>query len=109
MHGVAAYSAFASAPFFHGNLTWLVAAMICVHAGWHQRAHLAAFLGGIVVAVVGWAAIGILRTPDVGANILLVVPFGLLVLLPPALAAYVVGRVAFMIVRRRRGRMRRDA
>ena len=109
MHGVAAYSAFASAPLFHGHLTWLVAAMICGYAGWHQRAYLAAFLGGIVVAVVGWTTIGVLRSSDVGANTFLVVPLGLLVFLPPALAAYVVGRVAFMIVRRRSGRMRRDA
>ena len=109
MHGVAAYSAFASAPLFHSNLTWLAAAAICVYAGWHRRANLAAFLGGIGVAVVGWTTIGVLRSPDVDANTFLVVPFALLVLVPQALAAYVVGRAVFTIVRRRRDRMQRDA
>jgi hypothetical protein len=80
-----------------------------MYAGWHQRAHLAALLGGIVVAVVGWTTIGVLRSPDVGANTFLAVPLGLLVLLPQALAAYVVGRAVFTIVRRRHDRMQRDA
>ena len=109
MHGGAAYSAFASAPLFHSNLTWLVAAMICVYAGWHRRANLAAFLGGIIAGVVVWATVGVLHSPDVGASTFLFVPFALLVLLPQALGAYVVGRAVFMIVRRRRDRMQGHA
>ena len=61
------------------------------------------------MAVVGWTTIGVLRSPDVDANTFLVVPFALLVLVPQALAAYVVGRAVFTIVRRRRDRMQRDA
>ncbi|SDF50733.1 hypothetical protein SAMN05428966_11691 [Massilia sp. PDC64] len=109
IHGVAAYSAFASPPYFHSNLAWWLAAMICVYAGWHHRRNVAAFLGGIVLAILGWTTFGILSSPGVGAGVFFMVPFALLVLLPEALAAYVVGRVLFMIAHRSIGSTGGDA
>jgi hypothetical protein len=109
IHGVAAYSAFASAPIVHSNLTLFVAGLACVYAGWHRRGNLASFLGGIIVAVVGWTTIGILSSPDVGIGVFFMVPFALLVILPEAVAAYVLGRVIFMIVHRSFDRTQGDA
>ena len=109
IHGVAAYSAFASAPFVHSNLTWFLAGIICVYAGWHQRRNLAAFFGGIMLAILGWITFAILGSPDVGAGVFFMVPFALLVLLPVAVAAYVAGRVLFKIAHRSVDGTGRDA
>jgi hypothetical protein len=49
---------------------------------------------------VGWTTIGILSSPGVGFGVFFMVPFALLVILPTALAAYVVGRVIFTIAYR---------
>lgn len=93
VHGAAAYSAYASAPLVHSNVSWIVAGLICVYAGWFRQAYLASFLGGIIVAVVGWTTVGILSSPGAGFGVFFMVPFALLVILPTALAAYMVGRV----------------
>jgi hypothetical protein len=106
VHGAAAYSAYASAPFVHNDLSWIMAGLICVYAGWFHRAYLASFLGGITVAVLGWTTLGVLSSPDVGFGVFFMVPFALLVILPTALAAYVLGRVIFTIVHRREKRAR---
>jgi membrane-bound ClpP family serine protease len=105
-HGVAAYSALASAPIVHSNLALIMAGLTCVYAGWFHGRRLAAFLGGIIVAVAGWTTVGILGSPEVGVGIFSMVPFALLVILPEATAAYVVGRVAFTLARRNVDRTR---
>jgi hypothetical protein len=70
-----------------------IAGLICVYAGWFRRRYLASFLGGIIVAVISWTTIAILSSPEVGVGVFFMVPFALLVILPEAVAAYVVGRV----------------
>jgi hypothetical protein len=54
IHGAAAYSASALGPFVHGSAGMIVACPICVYAGWCRQAYLASFLGGIIVALVGY-------------------------------------------------------
>lgn len=98
VHGAAALSVHASTPFVHHKLALIVAGLICVYAGWFHRAYLASFLGGIIVAVVVWTAIVILSTPELGIGVFVMVPFALSVILPIALAAYVVGRVIFTVM-----------
>jgi hypothetical protein len=103
VHGALAYSAYAWAPLLLGKAAWIVAALLCLYAGWCRQAYLASFLGGVIVAVVGWTAIGILSSPEVGVGVFFMVPFALSVILPTALAGYLLGRVIFALVRRRSG------
>jgi hypothetical protein len=101
VHGVAAYSAYALGPFVHSRVSLIAACLICVYAGWFRQAYLASFLGGVIVAVVGWTAAGILSSPEVGFGVFFMVPFALLVILPTVLAGYVIGRIILTIAHRR--------
>jgi hypothetical protein len=103
VHGALAYSAYAWGPLLLGKASWVVAALLCVYAGWFRRAYLAAFLGGVIVAVVGWTAVGILSSPEVGVGVFFMVPFALLVILPTALAGYLLGRMIAAIANPRVG------
>lgn len=103
VHGAAAYSVNMLVPYIHSWVTWILAFLICVYAGWFRQSYLASFLGGVIVSVVGWTAIGILSSPEVGFGTIFIfmVPFALLVILPAALAGYVIGRAIFMVAHRR--------
>lgn len=105
VHGAAAYSVYALAPFVHGNLSWILAGLICMYAGWFRRAYLAAFLGGIIVAVVVWTTVGALSLPGTGFGVFFMVPFALLVILPVALVAYTTGKIISALVDRRAKRI----
>jgi hypothetical protein len=100
-HGAAAYSAYALGPFVHSQVSLIAACLICVYAGWFRQAYLASFLGGVIAAVVGWTAAGILISPEAGFGVFFMVPFALLVILPTALGGYVIGRIIFTIMHRR--------
>lgn len=69
----------------------------CVYAGWYRQAYLASFLGGVIVSALAWTAAGVLRPPEVGFGVFLMVSFAMSVILPTVLAGYVVGRVIFAI------------
>ena len=101
VHGAAAYSAYALGPFLHSQVGLIAACLICVYAGWFRQAYLASFLGGVIVAVVGWTAAGILSSPEVGFRVFFMVPFALSVILPTVLAGYVLGRIIFAIAHRK--------
>jgi len=103
VHGVAAYSAYALTPFVHGSAGSIVAGLVCVYAGWRRQAYLASFLGGIIVAVVGWTVVGMLSLPSPGIGVFFMVPFALLVILPVALVGYVLGKAIRVIAQRRAG------
>lgn len=92
VHGAAAYSACASAPYVHSRISLVMACLVCVYAGWCRQAYLASFLGGIIVAIVGWTLAGILGSPGIGIGVFFMVPFALLLILPAALVAYVLGK-----------------
>lgn len=96
-HGAAAYSAYALGPMLHSQIFLIAAGLICVYAGWFRKAYLASFLGGVIVAVLGWTAGGILSSPEVGFGVFFMVPFALLVVLPTVVAGYVIGRIIFTI------------
>lgn len=108
VHGAAAYSTYALAPFLQSQVSLVLALLICVHAGWCRQAYLAAFLGGVIVAVVGWTAVGILSSPEVGFGVFFMVPFALLVILPTVLAGYLVGKAISTIAQRRARAADRD-
>lgn len=97
VHGAAAYSAYALGPFVHSRVSLIAACLICVYAGWAHQAYLASFLGGVIVAVVGWTAAGILSSPEAGFGVFFMVPFALLVILPAGLGGYVIGKIIFTI------------
>lgn len=101
LHGAAAYSAYVFGGFLHSQVGLIAACLICVYAGWFRQAYLASFLGGVIVAVVGWTAAGILSSPEVGFGVLFMVPFALSVILPTVLAGYVIGRIIFTIAHRK--------
>lgn len=101
VHGAAAYSAYVLGAFLHSQVGLIAACLICVYAGWFRQAYLASFLGGVIVAVVGWTATGILSSPEVDFRVFFMVPFALLVILPTVLAGYVIGRIIFTIARRK--------
>jgi hypothetical protein len=107
VHGVAAYSAYLTAPFLQ-SWSSILAFLICVYAGWFRQAYLASFLGGVIVSVVGWTALGILSAPEVGFRVFFWVPFALSVILPTVLAGYAIGRVIFTIAHRRDNGPRSD-
>jgi hypothetical protein len=100
VHGVAAYAAYASGPIVHNNMGLILACLICVYAGWCRQAYLAAFLGGVITAVVGPIVMTVVGSPDVGAGVFFMVPFALALVLPVALAGYAIGRVAFTMAGR---------
>lgn len=104
VHGVATYSAYAIGPFLHSPVGLIASCLICVYAGWFRQAYLASFLGGVIVAVVGWTAAGILSSPEVGFGVFFMVPFALSVILPTVLAGYVIGKIAFTISHRKPNR-----
>lgn len=103
VHGVAAYSACLMAPLVQSSVSMALAFGICVYAGWCRQAYLASFLGGVIVSVVGWTAAGILTSPEVGSGMyfIFMVPFALSVMLPEALAGYVIGKIVSKITHRR--------
>ena len=100
VHGVITYSAYSLGPFLESRLCAIVAFLFCVYAGWSIRSYLPSFLGGVIVAVVIWTAAGAL---EVGFGVFFMVPFALLVILPTALAGYMIGKIIFMITRRADG------
>ncbi|MDB5793397.1 MAG: hypothetical protein JWQ80_3421 [Massilia sp.] len=97
VHGAAAYSAYALGPFVQSRMSLILACLICVYAGWFRQAYLASFLGGVIVAVVSWTALGILSSPAIGFGAFFLAPVALLVILPTALTGYVIGRILFTI------------
>lgn len=103
VHGAAAYSANMLVPYMQSWVAWILAFLICVYAGWFRQSYLASFLGGVIVSVVGWTAIGILISPEVGFGTIFIfmIPFALSVILPEALAGYVIGRIVSKIAHRR--------
>jgi hypothetical protein len=101
VHGAAAYSAYALGPFVHSQVSLTVASLTCVYAGWFRQAYLASFLGGVIVAIIGWTAAGILGSPKAGFGVFFMLPFALLVILPTVLAGYVIGRILFSIAHRK--------
>jgi hypothetical protein len=98
VHGFTAYAAYASAPFTHSILSWVLAGLISIYAGWMRQAYLAAFLGGVIVAVVVLTGAGIFSAPGTPVAVLFMVPFALLLILPAALAGYAVGKIMFAIM-----------
>lgn len=101
VHGAAALSAYALGPFVQSPVSPILACLICVYAGWFRRAYLASFLGGVIVAVVSWAAFATLSSPEIGFSAFFMAPVALLVILPFALTGYVIGRVLFAIAHSR--------
>jgi hypothetical protein len=100
VHGVAAYSAYTLSAFLPSQLGPIAACLLCVYAGWFSRACLASFLGGVTAAIIASTTMGAL---EVGFGVLFMIPFALLVILPAALAGYVIGKIIFTIVHRRHG------
>lgn len=101
VHGVCAYSIFAIGPFLHSNASSLMALLLCTFAGWFRRAYLLSFIGGIIVSVIAWTAVGVIASSGTGVGVFFMVPFALVVILPIAIAAYFVGRFIFSITHRK--------
>jgi len=101
VHGAAAWSAYALGPFVQSRVSLIAACLICVYAGWFRQAYLASFLGGVIVAVVGWTTVGIMSSPDAGSGVFFMVPFALLAILPTVLVGYVIGKLLFTMTHRR--------
>jgi hypothetical protein len=108
VHGATAWAAYALGPFVHSPATLILAALICVYAGWFRQAYLASFLGGVIVAVVSWTFVGMLSLPKPGFGVFFMVPFALLVILPTVLAGYAIGKIIFVITHRRDERAKDD-
>lgn len=107
-HGALAFLAYALGPILNNRIGLVVSCIVCVSAGWYRRAYLASFLGGIISAVVGWAAVGVLFAPETLVAALFMVPGALLVLLPVALAGFLAGKGIYILTHRKARTERTD-
>lgn len=100
VHGVAAHSALALAPYLHSSWSWIFGATICVYAGWFHKSYLSSFLGGVIVAVAGFAAVATLSLDGEGGGLFFMSAVALLLILPTVAAGYGAGRIIFALSHR---------
>ncbi|MGJ9420814.1 hypothetical protein ACHAC9_24200 [Massilia sp. CMS3.1] len=100
VHGVAAYSALALAPYLQSRWSWIFAATICVYAGWFHKSYLFSFLGGVIVAVAGFAAVATFSLDGEGGGLFFMSAVALLLILPAMAAGYGVGKIIFALSHR---------
>lgn len=108
VHGAVAFLAYALGPIVHSSMSPIASCLVCVYAGWCRQAYLASFLGGIIVAVLGWTGVGVLFAPGTAVAALFMLPFALLVIVPVAFAGFVVGKGMRVLGNRRAGSEKMD-
>ncbi len=99
VHGAVAYSALALAPYLQSRWSWIFAATFCVYAGWFHKSCLSSFLGGVIVAVAGYAAVATLSL-DGDGGLFFMSGVALLLILPTMAAGYGVGKIIFVLSHR---------
>lgn len=103
VHGAVAYSALALSPYLQSSWSWIFTAATCVYAGWFHRSYIWSFLGGIIVAVTGFAAVATLSLGGGGGGLFFMSAVALFLILPTMATGFGVGKIIFVLWHRAKG------